>query len=462
MVGKTKTNKKNKKNFRLIFTVLIGLFFLMGPTFLNEISTKLNENSVQLHSSIASTELTFYTWGGSGSEDAYDIAVDSSNNSYVVGWTDSFGAGSKDLCLIKFNSSGVEWNQTFGGIYNDRGYSIVLDSFDNIYITGLTNSFGAGGSDMWVLKIDATGSLEWNHTWGGIYDESGQSIAIDSQNNVYVAGHTGSFGEGGLDMCLVKFNSSGVVWNYTCGGSNTDIGYSVTLDPLGNAYVVGDTKSFGTGKTDIYLVKFNSSGMIWNYTWGCVEDDCGREIIYTPSGDLYVAGYYDQPPNCYTPPLMGPFPKLIGLIKFTSEGTYLWNHTRKEGYVDYSYGMVMDSSGNAYIAGYTLSDYTADYDWCLVGFNSSGVVDWYCTWGTSECESCRSVVLGPNGTALATGYTLGYGAGAADICLVQFLIGKCPVPEIIIDIDMVIPSYDMVILIGIAFAVTIYLIKKRL
>ena len=199
--------------------------------------------------------------------------------------------------------------------------------------------------------------------------------------------------------------------------------------------------------------------MIWNHTWGCVEDDRGREIIYSPSGNLYVAGHYDQPPNCYTPPLMGPIPKSLGLIKFTSEGIYQWNRTWKKGDIDYSSGMVMDSSGNAYIAGYTLTDYMGDYDWCLVGFNSSGVVDWYCTWGTSESESCRCVVLGPNGTALAAGYTYSYGAGSADICLVQFLIGQCPVPEIII--DMVIPSYNMVILIGIAFAVTIYLIKKR-
>ena len=452
--------KTNKKYFRLVFTVWIGLIFLMGPTFLNEINMKLNENSIQLHNSSASTELTFYTWGGSGSEDAYDIAADSSNNSYVVGCTNSFGAGDYDFCLIKFNSSGVEWNRTFGGIYSDRGNSIVLDSFDNIYITGYTKSFGAGGSDIWVLKINSTGVLEWNHTWGGIYDESGQRIAIDSLNDVYVTGYTSSFGEGGLDMCLVKFNSSGVVWNHTCGGSDKDQGFGVTLDQLGNAYVVGETKSFGTGKTDIYLVKFNSSGMIWNYTWGCVEDDHGREIIYNPSGDLYVAGHYDQPPNCYTPPDIGPIHQALGLIKFNSEGIYQWNSTWKEGYLDYSYGMVMDSSGNAYIAGYTLTDFMGDYDWCLVRFNSSGVADWSCTWGTAESESCRGVVLGSNGTALATGYKLGYGGSGSDICVVQFLIGQCPVPEI--TNGMVIPSYDMGILVGIIFVVNIYVLKKRL
>jgi len=435
----------------------------MGSTFFYEINTKLEVNSNHLRNSVASTELIFYTWGGSGSEDAYDIAADSSNNSYVVGYTNSFGAGDRDICLIKFNSSGVEWNQTFGGIYSDCGRSIVLDSFDNIYIAGYTESFGAGGSDIWLLKINSTGGVEWNHTWGGIYDDFGWRLALDSMNNAYVTGCTKSFGEGDSDMCLVKFNSSGLVWNYTCGGSDRDEGYGVTLDPLGNVYVIGDTKSFGTGETDIYLVKFNSSGLVWNYTWGCCKDDHGREIVCSPSGDLYVAGYYEEPPNCYIPPGVGPIPQSLGLIKFTSEGIYQWNSTWKTGYIDYSHGMVMDSSGNAYVAGYTLTDAYGDYDWCLVRFNPSGIADWNCTWGNTESESCRGVVLASNGTALATGHTLNYSEGEydADICLVQFLLGQCPVALPEETNGQVIPGYNSVILLGIALVVSILIIKRK-
>ena len=79
----------------------------MSLTFFNEINTTLNENSNRLHNAITSTDLLYYTWGGSGGEAAWDIAIDSSNNSYVVGFTNSFGVGDYDLCLIKFNSSGI-------------------------------------------------------------------------------------------------------------------------------------------------------------------------------------------------------------------------------------------------------------------------------------------------------------------------------------------------------------------
>jgi uncharacterized delta-60 repeat protein len=452
--------KMNKIYYKFAFTIWITVLFFMSPTNFNEINRTLNENSNQLHNAITSTDLLYYTWGGSGGEGAWDIAIDSSNNSYLVGGTDSFGEGEIDLCIIKFNSSGIEWNQTYGGIYKDSGRSIVLDSLDNIYISGYSKSYGAGGYDIWLLKINTTGGVEWNHTWGGPLDDLGGGVALDSQNNAYVTGTTNSFGEGGSDMCLVKFNSSGVVWNYTCGGIDSDSGSRVTLDPLGNAYVVGTTKSYGLGRTDLFLVKFNSSGVVWNCTWGCADFDSGTDIIYTPSGDLYVAGYFVQSPNCYVPASSGPVPQYIGLIKFTSEGLYQWNNTWKERNHAYSSSMVMDSFGNVYVAGYT-SPYSNDYDWCLVRFNSSGVADWYCIWGGSETDLCQGVTWSPKGTILVAGYTESYGAGNSDLCLVEFIVGQCPITLPDNGIPPIIPGYDTVILIGIAFSVAILLIKKE-
>ena len=431
----------------------------MSLTLFNEINTTFEVNSNHLRNSVASSELKYYTWGGSDYEYAYDIATDSSNNSYVVGDTSSFGAGERDLCLIKFNSSGVEWNRTFGGTSRDYGRGIALNSEDDIYITGYTESYGAGGFDMWLLKINSTGGVEWNRTFGGTSRDYGMDIELDSEDDIYIAGYTESYGAGDFDMWLLKINSTGSVeWNYTCGGTDTDYGTGVTLDPLGNAYVVGVTKSYGVGEGDVYLAKFNSTGVVWNHTWGCVYDDHGTDVKFSPSGDLYVAGYFELPSDCWTPP--GYYiDNDIGLVKFNSEGIYQWNSTWEEGYADYSTGMVLDSSGNAYVSGYTNSDGLSDYDWCLVRFNSSGVADWYCTWGTSESEISGGVVLGSNGTALVTGRTNSTGPSGADICLVEFILGQCPVGIPEDTKDKFVPGYDTIILIGIAFVVSILLIK---
>ncbi len=456
--------KSNKKYFRLVFTVWICVLFLIAPTTFNGIITIPKENSIQLYSAVTYTDLSYYTWGGSGGESAYDIAKDSLNNTYLVGYTTSFGEGVSDLCLLKFNSSGgLEWNKTYGGIDSEWGTSIAIDSYDNVYVTGHTSSdpYSTGGSDVLIIKFNPTGGVEWNYTWGGLEDEFGWSITLDSQNDAYVAGRTNSFGAGGFDVFLVKFNSSGVVWNYTCGGADHEAAYGLTLDPLGNAYVVGNTKSFGFEKSDLYLIKFNSSGIVWNKTWGCADGDYGTEIIYTPSGDLYIAAYYEITPNCSKRAELGPVPQYIGLIKFTSDGNYQWNNTWKESNHAYTFAMVMDSSGNAYLAGYTrpwASDFN-EYDMCLVRFNTTGQADWSCVWGGIETELSQGLVLGPNGTALVVGYTQSYGAGSTDLCVVEFKIGQCPLIQPIN--HKFIPGYNILILIGIAFAVSILLVKKE-
>ena len=455
--------KLRNLNFYITLIGWICILNLIGPYSLSyEYNTNGNEHINQLKVSATNTELPYFTWGGDGYESAYDIARDSLNNTYIVGLTSSFGAGQSDFCVLKLNSSGeLEWNKTYGGIYSDWGTSIAIDSLDNIFVTGFTDSFGAGGNDIWILKLNTTGGVEWNYTWGGIRDEFGWSIALDSENNAYVAGRTNSFGAGNSDMCLIKFNSSGVVWNYTAGGSGYENAYGLTLDPQGNIYAVGATKSFGKGfgNNDLYLVKFNSTGMIWNYTWGCADDDQGTDVKYTPSGDLYVAGYYHKTPDCSEPSSYMPY-YYIGLIKFTSDGIYQWNSTWVESKNSWTFAMDMDSSGNTYIAGYTNPEINNDYDMCLIRYNSSGTADWSCIWGGSESELVQGLVLGPNGTALVVGDTKSYGMGSSDLCMVEFKIGQCPlnipddgVPEI--------SGYHIIMFIGISISIVVYIIKTK-
>ncbi|MHA1191479.1 MAG: SBBP repeat-containing protein, partial [Promethearchaeota archaeon] len=196
-------------------------------------------------------------WGGSGYESGSAIALDSSENIYITGFIKNINPINFDICLVKYDPSGVlQWNRTWDGDVIEWSNAIVLDSSDNIYITGLTNSFETEDYDMCLVKYDPSGVLQWNRTWGGSGYEYGSAIALDSSDNIYITGVTNSFGMGDYDMCLVKYDPSGVLqWNRTWGGSDNEYGFAIALDSSENIYIAGETESYGAGGDDIYLVK---------------------------------------------------------------------------------------------------------------------------------------------------------------------------------------------------------------
>ncbi|GAG83365.1 unnamed protein product, partial [marine sediment metagenome] len=193
------------------------------------------------------------TWGGSDFDEGYALTVDNSDDVYLAGNTYGFGAGNSDLVLVKYDSLGMQqWNRTWGGSNYDYGNGIAVDSSDNIYLTGQTNSFGAGSSDMVLVKYDSSGLQQWNRTWGGSLGDSGNAITVDSLDNIYIVGGTSSFGDIYGDIVIVKYDGSGVIqWYRTWGGALDDYGMGIAIDSLDNIYLGGYTYS-----VDMFLVKY--------------------------------------------------------------------------------------------------------------------------------------------------------------------------------------------------------------
>jgi len=114
------------------------------------------------------------------------------------------------MILVKYDSSGVQqWNRTWGGIDRDYGVVPAVDSSDNVYVSGGTDSFGAGSWDAVLVKYDSSGVQQWYRTWGGSNEDNGRGVAVDSSDNVYLAGRTFNFGAGSSDMYLVKYGVDG-------------------------------------------------------------------------------------------------------------------------------------------------------------------------------------------------------------------------------------------------------------
>jgi len=198
------------------------------------------------------------TWGGTMYEWGKDIAVDSLDNVYLAGSTESFGAGYDDMVLVKYDGNGLQqWNCTWGGANSDYDNGVAVDSLDNVYLVGETYSFGAGESDMVLVKYDGNGTQKWNYTWGGDDYDDGWGVAVGSLDNVYVTGSTRSFGAGERDMVLVKYDENGTQqWYHTWGGGDYEESFGVAVDSLDNVYLAGSTDSFGAGNFDMVLVKY--------------------------------------------------------------------------------------------------------------------------------------------------------------------------------------------------------------
>lgn len=200
------------------------------------------------------------TYGGS--QDDYGRFVQQTPDSgfVVVGWTESFGAGTSDLWLLRMYENGdTVWTKTYGGTGADHGYCVELSSDQGYVITGMTMSSGAGGTDVWLLKTDQNGDTLWTRTYGGTFNDLGRSLQIKSDQGIIIGGYTYSFGSGHHDFWLISTNTSGdTLWTKTVGGSDYDFCYSVAQTADHGFIASGTTRSFGSVDYNLYIVKIDA------------------------------------------------------------------------------------------------------------------------------------------------------------------------------------------------------------
>ncbi|MFX1498040.1 MAG: SBBP repeat-containing protein [Promethearchaeota archaeon] len=395
------------------------------------------------------------SWGGIDYDYGQGVAVDSSGNVFCVGYTASFGAGSFDLILVKYNGMGVQqWNRTWGGVNSDYCDAVAVDSSGNVYCGGSTHSFGAGSTDILLVKYDGNGVQQWNRTWGGVDDDRSYGVAVDSSGNVYCAGVTSSFGAESSDIVVIKYDGNGVKqWNRTWGGADADYGNGVAVDSLGNVYCGGFTSSFGAGSDDIVVVKYNGMGVQqWNRTWGGADADYDQGVTVDSLGNVYLAG------NTYS---FGAGSSDIVVVKYDGNGVQQWNRTWGGVNIDSGEGLVVDSSGNVYLGGYTYSFGVGTIDMVLVNYNEDGIQQWNCTWGGGDVDGCLGIAMDSKGNVYLEGSTYSYGEGNADIALVKYkYLGGYPYNGGTIIIITTIIVVSMVSGMGVCIAL-ILLIRKR-
>ena len=418
-----------------------------------------------VYSQVVEEWVSRYNGLGNGSDTPRTIAVDDSSNVYVSG--DSYGIGSNfDYAAVKYNSEGNElWVARYNGPGNheDRPFSMTIDDFGNVYLTG--TSLGSGTSyDYATVKYSSSGAEQWVARYDGPDSEQDRAntIVVDGSGNVYVTGY--SFGDStDLDYATVKYNSSGTqAWEarYNGPADTVDAGNSIAVDDSGNVFVTGYSIGLD-GNYDFATIKYNSIGQqqwVKRYNGPANRSDRASSMAIDNSSNVYVTGTsygdttdadwatikynsdgvvqwiaiyngslnsLDSPNKIIIDDLCNVYVTGSGsynsgdgedftTIKYNSSGEEQWISTfnGQNTFRDVSNSIALDGMDNVYVTGRTWVT-QLDYDFATIKYNASGQEQWVAIYnGPADGDDwASSIATDVSGNAYVTGWSEGVGSG---------------------------------------------------
>jgi hypothetical protein len=313
--------------------------------------------------------------------------------------------------LVKVDSSGnLQWNKTYGGAYNDEAHDILQASDGGYVVAGTTGPTNAS-SRFWVFKVDASGAILWDRTYGGPYNDNAWSLAQTSDGGYAIAGFSNNFGTGDSDFWLVKIDASGAEqWNRTYATAGHDIAYSVIQTNDGGYAITGRNSGH-----QCWLVKTDSSGnMLWNQTFGDPSlNSTGWSLIQTSDLGYAIGGFIDS----FNGSAYAPYD--FWLVKTSSSGVLQWSQTYGGASEEIARSVVQTADGGYALGGYTESYGAGAQDCWLVKTDSAGNMEWNVTYGGAYTDVANSLVLTNDG-----GYAMGGTAESFGLANAAFLLLK--------------------------------------
>ncbi len=296
------------------------------------------------------------TYGGTGGNDsAYAIIEPPNGSGYLfAGKTGSYGAGGTDAWVVALTGDGDEvGNMTYGRGENDTARALVPVTENRTLFAG-TYTFITDNTrrdtDAWAVMIDGSGAEVWNEKYGGAAVNATANAATRAKEGGYLlAGSVEPYGTGRTDALVVKVNESGgEEWNMTYGApGGNETAYAIAALPDGGYGLAGSTDSGSAGGTDAWIVRLDGNGSeVWNRTCGGPDNDTARSLVAAPDGSLLFAGTYtsrDGQNRTDTDALV---------VRLTGDGEVVWNATYGSPADNASaYALILTNDGGSLFAG---------------------------------------------------------------------------------------------------------------
>ena len=354
------------------------------------------------------------TYGGKHDERDFSIQQTKDGGYIVAGATESFGAGGYDFYIIKLDEDGDKvWERTYGGNSEDKAYSIQQTRDGGYIVAGSTGSFGAGANDFYIIKLDKNGNKEWERTYGGKYNDKAYSIQQTKDGGYIVAGETWSFEKGTNDFYILKLDKDGnKVWERTYKGEGYEVAHSIQQTEDGGYIVAGTTSPFGKGvRDDFYIIKLDKNGdKEWERIYGGIGWDIAHSIQQTKDRGYIVAGSTKS---------FGVGSSDFYIIKLNEDGSKVWEMTYGgEGY-DRAYSIQQTKDRGYIVAGATESFGAGGYDFYIIKLDEDGNKEWEKTYGGKGCDEAYSIQQTKDGGYIVAGITSSFGAGGDDFYIIK-------------------------------------------
>ncbi len=279
------------------------------------------------------------------------------------------------------------WNKTYDGYGDDEPRAVVVDSKDNVIVTGFSSN--GGTADWHTIKYDPDGIVIWSKTYGDSHDARAGAVAVDSKDNVIVTGFSSNGGT--ADWHTIKYDPDGIViWSRTYDGGYDDWAFSVAMDSEDNVIVTGDSLDEGDWR-HWNTIKYDPDGIvIWSKRFsGSVSD-----VAVDSKDNVIVIGYSQEAPlDYYT-------------IKYDPDGAAIWSRTYDGGYLDSAHAVAVDSKDNVVVVGNSYDDTIYNYGTMTIKYDPDGTIIWSSTYDSGHNARAGAVAVDSEDNAIVTGYLI--------------------------------------------------------